>query len=100
MSKCVYRWNHDLFLGDVFTRRQDRRALSSSAEQDLVVEFKIDENVIFQSVGKFDSRLDFAHVSISHSDSTTEEVLDNSSFPICENVSSHFHSFEYTVERI
>ena len=69
------------------------------AEQNFVIEFKVNENVIFQSVGKFDSRLDFAHIPVIHSNSTAEKILDNSSFSICENVGSHFRSFESTVEK-
>lgn len=72
----------------------------SGIKQNPVIKLKINEDVVLQSVEEFDSRSDLAQVSIGHSDSTAEKVLDYSSFPVREDVCSHFSSFESTVEKI
>jgi len=63
-------------------------------KQKPVIKFKIKKNIISQSVEKLDSRPDFAQVSIGQFDSAIKKTLNDSSFSIREDVSSHLGSHE------
>ncbi len=69
----------------------------SSFKQNRVPQLKVKEDVVFQSFKKVHSGPDFAQISVIHCDSTAEEALNDSFFPIREDVSSHRDHAKSTV---
>jgi len=69
----------------------------SESKQNVVIEFKVKKDIVFQSAEELDSGPDFAQVSIGHSDCAVKKALNDSSFSIREDVGSHVDSPESTV---
>ena len=71
----------------------------SSVKQKPVVKFKIKKDIIREPVREFDSRSDFAQVSIVRSNLCIKKTLHYLPFPIREDVSSQFSSHEPIAEK-
>ena len=95
---CVSRriWKNGFKFG-IQTLCLDCSRRFNAPKQKPVIKFKIKKNIISQSTEKFDSRPDFAHVSVGHSDSVIKKALNDSSFSISEDISSHFNPSESVI---
>ena len=61
----------------------------SILKQEFVTKLKIKENIISQSAKEFDSRPDFAQISVSFSRFIVEKNLHGTSLSVREDVCSH-----------
>ena len=69
----------------------------SGHEQKCVPKFKVKKNIVFQSIEEIESGPNSAQVSVGRSDSVTKKALNDSSFPIRKDISSHLDSHESIV---
>lgn len=73
------------------------RRISHLSQHNRIKKFEIKKNVAFQPAEQFDSRPNLAQISVSHSDFAVVKPLNDLSFSIRENVSSHIDSGDSTI---